>query len=621
MIQNPKWEFASTGGGQEAGINNPLTEHFEGDYNYYLAREIIQNSIDARDDYDKPVHVKFQIDFFPCKDFPGLDDFNNILMLCKSTHPNDKKTKDFINVAITLLEQEKLPVLKVSDFNTTGLHGGDKDRDKPWYSLVKSTGVSKKTTGEGGSFGIGKGAPYAASSLRTVFYSTTSKIDAKSRFIGVAMLVNFDDNGDTKQSVGTYGLKGQSTIYDARLMGDFRRSEKGLDIFIMGYKFHGSWKDQLIKSILRNFWYAVLNEDLTVEVNGTIISINNLENLLTNYFLDEPFKDFVEPVGNPLYYYRAVMSVTSKEFKKNLETLGNVRFHFLQIANKINYVAMMRRSHMVIYAKMFHYASPYAGVFICDDPKGNEELKKMEPPAHNLWDPNRNEQKGREIIKEIQEWIRSCLNQMKEERKAEVLDVPELERYLPLSEDYDRGSPKDKYDPESQADKQETSIMTSDNMVFKITSIVEPYRISVLNKEESGLGGSGVVIRTGKPRDNRKKHPPAPGVGTGKNRALSEKEFSARVYSVSKNFVEQTYGVLIQGMFEGKCNLYFKAIGEEGDEKIRIKEIIDPRGYNYKVTNNKVHGFYIENNKEAKIKLLLKDKIKCSLKVEAYEIQ
>jgi hypothetical protein len=51
-MKQADWLFASTGGGYEEGINNTLTEHFEGDYNYYLAREIIQNSIDARGSID-----------------------------------------------------------------------------------------------------------------------------------------------------------------------------------------------------------------------------------------------------------------------------------------------------------------------------------------------------------------------------------------------------------------------------------------------------------------------------------------------------------------------------------------------------------------------------------------
>ncbi len=43
-----EWLFAPSGGYMDDGINNSLVETFSGDINYHLAREIIQNSLDAR---------------------------------------------------------------------------------------------------------------------------------------------------------------------------------------------------------------------------------------------------------------------------------------------------------------------------------------------------------------------------------------------------------------------------------------------------------------------------------------------------------------------------------------------------------------------------------------------
>ena len=48
MEKELNWHFVSTGGGDKDGLNNSKVEYFSGDYNYYLARETIQNSIDAR---------------------------------------------------------------------------------------------------------------------------------------------------------------------------------------------------------------------------------------------------------------------------------------------------------------------------------------------------------------------------------------------------------------------------------------------------------------------------------------------------------------------------------------------------------------------------------------------
>ncbi|WP_372948647.1 hypothetical protein [Mariniphaga sp.] len=617
-MNNPNWIFASTGGGFEEGINNTLTEHFEGNYNYYLAREIIQNSIDARDRKNEPVKVCFSSQRFSRNEFPGHERFTEILDLCLKSHSNNPKTVQFFQNAMNLFKKDDLWVLKVSDYNSTGLYGGDKERDKPWYSLVKSRGVSGKFSGEGGSFGLGKGAAFAASEFRTVFYCTTSKKDAKSRFIGVSILVNFDEDGDTKQSIGTFGLKNQQTIYDPKLMGDFWRKEKGLDIYIMGYRIEKNWKDDLAKSVLRNFWYAIANEDLQVSIDNLTIDFNNLESLLSKYFMGEPFKDYIEPKGNPLYFYKSVLSNTSKKFEKNLKHIGKSVFYYLPLEDSLNYVAMLRKSHMVIYSKAFYQSTPYAGVFVCDDQSGNEMLKKMEPPAHDKWDPARFKPEGRKIMDEIEMWIRTCLKSVKKEKNEEISDMPELAKLLPLSDDIETTTYSDIYSESNS--NEETSKLISDNQNFKLKSKIDPYKVSVLNKEETGLGGTGIVVRTGTKKRN-KNNQKAPGSGTGKNRALASQTINARVIGLSGNFTNQKYLILIKSNKNGKCNLKFKGVGENGNEKIHITSVIDSRGFNYKVSNNCVYGFYLDKDQKVSLELSLKEKLKCSLIIEANEIQ
>ena len=79
-----KWAFAPTGGGFVDGINNPMISHFTGNFNYHLAREIIQNSLDAKLNAVDPVHVKFSLEEFDKNDYPGYDEFKDILADRKS---------------------------------------------------------------------------------------------------------------------------------------------------------------------------------------------------------------------------------------------------------------------------------------------------------------------------------------------------------------------------------------------------------------------------------------------------------------------------------------------------------------------------------------------------------
>ena len=69
--------------------------------------------------------------------------------------------------------------------------------------LTKSSGASDKSGSHGGSFGIGKFAPYACSSLRTVFYSTSDK-DGLCASQGVSRLTSFK-NKKNEITQGTGG--------------------------------------------------------------------------------------------------------------------------------------------------------------------------------------------------------------------------------------------------------------------------------------------------------------------------------------------------------------------------------------------------------------------------------
>lgn len=96
-----------------------------------------------------------------------------------------------------------IDVLRISDFNTKGLQGSEQEYNTPWHNLVKAAGVSGKDGSDGGSYGIGKAAPFACSDIRTLFYATKD-IDGLSAFQGIAKLVSFQEKtffGKDKDSI------------------------------------------------------------------------------------------------------------------------------------------------------------------------------------------------------------------------------------------------------------------------------------------------------------------------------------------------------------------------------------------------------------------------------------
>ena len=110
--------------------------------------------------------------------------------MCRDFWKDNSKTVNFLNQAIKVCQKDTIRILRISDFNTTGLPGSKEYKSSPWQNLVKSSGVSDKNGTSGGSYGIGKSAPFACSDLRTVYYSTLDNEGIRA-YQGVANLVSF----------------------------------------------------------------------------------------------------------------------------------------------------------------------------------------------------------------------------------------------------------------------------------------------------------------------------------------------------------------------------------------------------------------------------------------------
>ena len=153
------WRFPSTGGGIEAGINDAGIVTFDGAPLASLAREVLQNSVDARDSGANPVHVAFEIRDVDRATF-GAKRLAEHVASCAQEWLHDTKASRTFKTAKELLGRQALPVLGIIDSNTTGLAG------EAWRGLVKMTGASfKSSEAAGGSFGVGKAAPFTPAVL------------------------------------------------------------------------------------------------------------------------------------------------------------------------------------------------------------------------------------------------------------------------------------------------------------------------------------------------------------------------------------------------------------------------------------------------------------------------
>lgn len=89
MNEQIKWRFPAGNYSKKRGISSSEFETFKKDPFKSLAREILQNSIDAIDSDEEPVRVEFNEFEISREDIPGINDFEKELKNCLSSWIGD----------------------------------------------------------------------------------------------------------------------------------------------------------------------------------------------------------------------------------------------------------------------------------------------------------------------------------------------------------------------------------------------------------------------------------------------------------------------------------------------------------------------------------------------------
>ena len=269
MSDDIGWRFPPTNGGRIDGFNDPGIAHFTGAPLASLARETIQNSLDARLAPDEPVHVSFELIYLRPGNV-GQDELAMAINASIQTVGDDPLASAALAAAKSILSDE-IPCLRVSDRNTTGLLGDH------WRALVKMQGVSHKPEleGAGGSHGIGKYAPFAVSTLRTVFYWTCFHENGKvqEKFQGKSVLMSHTNaKQEETQGTGFFGVKEDCRELTQKIPQLFRLLDqhqcplRGTSLTIMGFRETDDWRRRVAASAIGNFFFAIGTGRLTVIV-------------------------------------------------------------------------------------------------------------------------------------------------------------------------------------------------------------------------------------------------------------------------------------------------------------------------------------------------------------------
>ncbi len=428
-----EWRFPSNDYGEIKGINDTGIAMFSGTPLQSLAREVCQNSLDASAN-KKTTIVEFNLFQLDCFKVPGRADLLDAFTRGKEfwKKQNSKQTEQFLkNANKSLSEEIFCDVLRISDHNTTGLLGSDGEINTDWTNLTKSSGASDKSASAGGSFGIGKFAPFACSKFNTVFYSTYDQ-NNKEAYQGVTRLVTFNDkNNNQTQGIGYFGEeRNKPIIGQANFDENYKRSPKdyGTDIYIFGFKFSNEdWKKDIIVSILDGFLGALWRGKLEIKIENIKLNKNTLGTTI------EQYKEELLPYTKS--YYEVLISKNTKTFKEDFKELGEVELKLLLGKDSTpNKVSMIRKTGMKILEKEQKNSNiPFAGIMFINGEKLNEQLRQMENPEHTKWEPARakDPKQGRQLLKELYRFINQKLDSLINENNTKSVDAAGVGIYLP----------------------------------------------------------------------------------------------------------------------------------------------------------------------------------------------
>ena len=544
-----KWSFPPTHGGISQGFNDSGKEFFAAGVLEHVVREIIQNSLDAKNPKypDRPVVVKMKKIELERRTINAGDLAKHVekSLKCTIDQKNEKGIK-FYKESLKIIKKAKLPVLKVVDENTTGLNGSK------WDALVYKEGTpSKDTAAAGGSFGIGKNAPYAASALSLVCYSTRYLNRHRTeKFIARCKLVAHENPAKPNEELQHVGF-GTSHVFDGKhyppIMADgihdeFRLSKNGTGIFIIGFKEH-NWEKIARRSVAGNFFAAIHDKNLSVQVGN--VDITN-ETLNGEDFGDEKQKHYYD-----LY----------KNSDKPITVSGEFGTFNLKIStgddSMENRVAYVNRRGMLVTTEKAFSKNPfsaridigkYAAVVWASDDKTDMRIRTMEPPTHEsieykrISDPTECQKTKlalHDIANKIREHIKKKLNVEAFEQKTELT---ELSGIIPFISDPNRNN---------KAGDENAGAKRLNEQIGVRKRLIRDNIISVGNEENGGDTGTGMGSRT------------ADGGNKSKN---NKKEGKHRTTANMKNVRVVRHGDALRVAFTPKTGANKFAIRPAGEE-------------------------------------------------------
>lgn len=440
-----------------------------------FVREVVQNSKDQKDaNATDPVRVDFRLlrlSGDALEAFRVAVDWQSLVEHLRAAGQR-KNTHSIMRAVEELEEARSLLLLRVDDFGTGGLVGGDFDEDRPFSSLCVDELFSvKKSQGAGGSYGLGKSVLWRFSGLSTVLFSSrlSDYPDGASglRIFGRAQLPWHKVGGDSFQGTCWFGERSErngrltamsvwgpaSDEIAERLCLD-RKSDTGTSILLLGFtppaaedvSRDDALAGDLVSAATKHFWPVLLGDQPELRVTGSFQDLGTGD---TTPEQSAGLVAGVEPFRRCLDDYRAGRTTEALDTPDDTATV-NLPFKIparmdgsagpidasvtlcvrLLSGRRLpltDHVAEVRGFGMVVRYRdlkgLSLSARPFHAVLVCGTLRGTSEadravedfLQLAEPPEHNKWvsTPRLRDTYKRGYNKALEELDRAVVNTLK----------------------------------------------------------------------------------------------------------------------------------------------------------------------------------------------------------------
>lgn len=446
-----QWTFPSV---MNIGIKgfNDIGEEFKDNPMYNLAKEICQNSLDTKvtesfENNGQPIKVEFKEFWIKPSEIPGNEnnEFKRIIeeeyIFNEKYYTLDKTVPEFYKNALNILNGANVRCLRISDTNTPGLLGSNKEVHSPWSDLTKNAGVTDKPEGSAGSKGKGKFASFICSELYTVFYSTKSN-DGLDASCGISRLTGYKKNdGMITIGEGYYEENNKPLNCCLNLDKNYIRNNYGTDIYVIGFKNNENWKEKMCSAIIENFFVAIYNGDLVVDIGEEFeINKNTIGDLIDNKNISE----FL--LSDTVCYYKILIANKDEILSKSYSMFENNDVKLLLRkddidTNDVNKVASVRLTGMkILDLNYLPRLGKYHGILFMNGLKVNDYFRKLENATHSNWSADRvqNSLEAKEKIKELKNFVIKSINELMAGPILDEVDATGVGETLPDEDEFSK---------------------------------------------------------------------------------------------------------------------------------------------------------------------------------------